>query len=104
MQLIGEITSEISFEEEGKEHLDFIHFFANSFFELEEKLPILKNQIKKDGCIWISWFKKSSGKQSELNDQVVRCTALAVGLVDVKVCSVSDLWSGLKLVYRLKDR
>ncbi|HMC85175.1 MAG TPA: DUF3052 family protein, partial [Chitinophagaceae bacterium] len=72
--------------------------------ELEDKLPVLKQQIKKNGSIWVSWFKKSSGKLSELSDQVVRETALALGLVDVKVCSVSDDWSGLKLVFRLKDR
>ena len=72
--------------------------------ELEEKLPKLKEQVKRNGSIRVCWFKKSSGKPSELSNHVVRDAALALGLVDVKVCSVSDDWSGLKLVYRLKDR
>lgn len=54
--------------------------------------------------IWVSWYKKSAGLPSELSDQIVRDTALALGLVDVKICSIDDQWSGLKLVYRLKDR
>ena len=50
------------------------------------------------------WYKKASGKQRDVNENVIRDTALNLGLVDVKVCSVNDDWSGLKLVYRLKDR
>ena len=103
-KLIGEMASEINIQNIETENSDFVHFFTNRLAELEEKLPVFKEQIKKNGSIWISWFKKSSGKPSELSDQIVRDTALALGLVDVKVCSVSDEWSGLKLVFRLKDR
>jgi Protein of unknown function (DUF3052) len=102
--LIGEMASEINIQNKEIVNSDFVHFFTNRLAELEDKLPVLKQQIKKNGSIWVSWFKKSSGKPSELSDQVVRETALALGLVDVKVCSVSDDWSGLKLVFRLKDR
>jgi hypothetical protein len=83
---------------------DFIHLFTNSLQELEEALPGLKETLHKKGILWISWYKKSSGKVSELNDTLVRDTGLAVGLVDVKVCAVDDQWSGLKFVFRLKDR
>jgi hypothetical protein len=103
-KLIGEMINETTVWKSGKENIDLIHFFTNSTAELEEKLPEMKEQIKKNGCIWVSWFKKTSGKSSELNDHIVRDTALALGLVDVKVCSVSDDWSGQKLVYRLRDR
>jgi len=54
--------------------------------------------------IWISWYKASAKKSTEINEHIVRGTALSLGLVDVKVCAVDEDWSGLKLVYRLKDR
>ena len=102
--LIGEIAGTLSFREKAGEGLDFIHFFTNSAGELEKTLPVLKQEIKKDGMIWVSWYKKSCGKPTEVTENMVRDTALAIGLVDVKVCAVDEDWSGLKLVFRLKDR
>lgn len=102
--LIGEIKEKITFKDMDSTHLNFIHFFTNSVAELEETLPKLKIQIKKDGIIWVSWYKKSSGKITELTDSTIRNTALAIGLVDTKVCAIDEKWSGLKLVFRLKDR
>lgn len=83
---------------------DFIQLFSNKLEELKSELPYLKKQLKKDGILWVSWYKKASGKKTELTDNTVRNIALETGLVDVKVCSVDEDWSGLKLVYRLKDR
>lgn len=103
-KLIGDFMQSLTIKNNDKTNLDFIHFFTNSISELEKKLPALKNQIKKDGTIWISWYKKSAGKPTELTENIIRDTALAIGLVDVKVCAVDDDWSGLKLVFRLKDR
>jgi hypothetical protein len=57
-----------------------------------------------DGMIWVSWPKKSSGVQTDLNENVIRELALRMGLVDVNVCAVDETWSGLKLVRRVKDR
>ena len=90
--------------EEGAEGLDLIHFFTNSASELEKVLPVIKQEIKKDGTIWVSWYKKSSGKPTEVTENMVRDTGLAIGLVDVKICAVDEDWSGLKFVFRLKDR
>lgn len=102
--LIGEIIGKVTMiKKPGAEH-DFIHFFTNSVKELEATLPLLKKEIKKDGMIWVSWYKKSAGLKTEITENLVRDTALAIGLVDVKVCAVDDHWSGLKLVFRLKDR
>ena len=56
------------------------------------------------GMLWVSWPKKSSGVATDLDENVVRDIGLAAGLVDVKVCAVTDVWSGLKFVRRLKDR
>jgi len=83
---------------------DFIQLFSNKLEELKSELPYLKKQLKKDGVLWVSWYKKASGKKTELTDNIVRNVALETGLVDVKVCSIDEDWSGLKLVFRLKDR
>ena len=103
-QLISQIHEQLIFKSLQSGNLDFIHFFTNTITELEETLPELKSQIKKNGMIWVSWYKKSSNKKTELTENIIRDTALTTGLVDVKVCSVNEEWSGLKLVFRLKDR
>src|ERR1700733_4973922 len=102
--LIGDITDQLHFKKSATSDLDYIHLFTNSARELEKSLPILKKQIKKNGLIWISWYKKSAGKPTDLTEDKIRDTALATGLVDVKVCAVDEDWSGLKLVFRLADR
>ncbi len=102
-ELIGEMSELLIYKIRGGE-LDLIHFFTNSVRELEKVLPVIKQEIKKDGTIWVSWYKKSCGKPTEVAENMVRDTALAIGLVDVKICAVDEDWSGLKLVFRLKDR
>jgi hypothetical protein len=64
----------------------------------------VKSALKPDGMVWISWPKKSSGVKTDLDENIVRELGLKTGLVDVKVCAVDDVWSGLKFVFRLKDR
>ena len=102
--LLGEIYEKLILRNQANSGLDFIHFFPGSKTELERMLPRLKRQIKKDGMIWVSWYKTSSGKITELSEGFIRDTALANGLVDVKVCAIDADWSGLKLVFRLRDR
>ena len=76
---------------------DFVHLFTNSLTELEDQLFTLRKSIKPDGIIWVSWYKKSSAKPTEITEDLIRDTCLPLGLVDVKVCAVSPEWSGLKL-------
>ena len=102
-ELIGEAMEGLIIRNKGGD-LDFIHFFTNSLKELESTLPRIRGQIKKSGTIWISWYKKSAKKETDLTENIIRDLALTNGLVDVKVCAVDDDWSGLKLVYRLSDR
>jgi hypothetical protein len=78
--------------------------FRGSSAEYKRNLPTDINRIPKDGALWIAWPKKSSGVVTDLNENVIRDFALETGLVDVKVCAIDETWSGLKLVYRLKDR
>jgi hypothetical protein len=101
---VGEILTKTILSNTCEKGFDFIHFFTNDLAELERRLPRFKKEISKDGMIWISWYKKAAGKPTGLDENIVRDTALHLGLVDVKVCAVDEQWSGLKLVYRLKDR
>jgi hypothetical protein len=84
--------------------LDFAHLFTDSRATLGREMPRLRDSLKSDGTLWISWPKKSSGVATDLDENVVREIGLKVGLVDVKVCAVDEVWSGLKFVFRLKDR
>ena len=84
--------------------LDFILVFVKSRTALMTAFVQHSEKIKANGMVWISWPKKASGVQTDLNENIVRDIGLAAGLVDVKVCAVDEVWSGLKFVYRLKDR
>jgi hypothetical protein len=83
---------------------DFIHLFATDASGLRAELAGLKNEIEPNGMIWVSWPKAASKVATDVCERVVREAAIAVGLVDVKVCAVDDVWSGLKLVIPVKDR
>ena len=82
----------------------FIQFFTKDKAELESAFPRLKKNLAPDGSLWISWPKGASKIKTDLNENIVRETGLHNGLVDIKVCAVDDVWSGLKFVFRLKDR
>ena len=84
--------------------LDFIHLFSKSRAELEREIKRAAQALAPAGMLWISWPKKSSGVATDLTDNVVRETGLRIGLVDVKVCAVTDVWSGLKFVIPVKNR
>jgi hypothetical protein len=103
-KLISEIYKKLIIHEQPGKEMDFIHFFPKTISELEIVLPGLKKEIRRNGMIWISWYKISAGIQSELSEKLIRDTGLANGLVDVKVCAIDKKWSGLKFVFRLKDR
>ncbi|MEO8568951.1 MAG: hypothetical protein ABI419_07440 [Ginsengibacter sp.] len=83
---------------------DLIHLFAASKNEFEKQMRFVLKNIKPTTVIWASWYKKSSGIATDLTGDIIRNFALQNGLVDVKVCAVSDNWSGLKLVVPLKLR
>jgi len=85
---------------------DLIHLFVKNKNEFESAMKKLKIIIakKSDITIWVSWYKKSAGIKTDLTEDVIRNYALKNGLVDVKVCAVSDTWSGLKLVVPVKLR
>ena len=71
---------------------------------LDTTFPKLKKNLDLAGTLWLSWPKGASKVKTDLNENVVPEIGLSNGLVDVKVCAVDDVWSGLKFMYRLKDR
>jgi hypothetical protein len=83
---------------------DLIHAFVTETKIIDELLFTLKNEIVQNGIIWISWYKKAAKMPSDVNEDIIRNMAIETGLVDVKVCAVDDLWSGLKLVIPVKNR
>lgn len=83
--------------------IDFIMSFAESKEDLED-LDFISTWLAPAGMHWICWPKKSSKVTTDLDENVVREIGLATGLVDVKVCAVTEVWSGLKFVRRMKDR
>ena len=94
----------VSFVTSVQGPLDFILFFAKTRSELTRNFSRLAAKLAPTGMLWISWPKKASGVATDLSDSIVRQTGLDAGLVDVKVCAVNEIWSGLKFVIRVKDR
>ncbi|MBI5365099.1 MAG: DUF3052 family protein [Planctomycetes bacterium] len=83
---------------------DYVHVFTAKRAELAKLLPKAKRALVPTGMVWVSWPKQSSGVPCDFTETDVRALAIANGLVDVKVCAVTEVWSGLKLVIPLKDR
>jgi hypothetical protein len=84
--------------------LDFVLLFSESHKKLPKDFVAWAKVLTPAGMLWIAWPKKASGIATDLNENVIRDIGLAVGLVDVKVCAINEIWSGLKFVRRLKDR
>jgi hypothetical protein len=83
---------------------DIIHVFTDQKADLQKKLNSLRNKIKSTAMVWVSWPKKSAKVPTDITEDTVREVALPLGFVDVKVCAVTDVWSGLKLVIRKELR
>ncbi len=84
--------------------LDLAHVFATSATVLARNIDALANVLPADGILWVSWPKKASKVPTDISEDTVRAIALPLGLVDVKVCAIDAVWSGLKLVWRREMR
>ena len=84
--------------------LDLILLFVDSSAALRRRFPVAKRALHETGGLWVAWPKRASGIATDLTENVVRDIGLDEGLVDTKVCAVDDTWSGLRFVYRLRDR
>lgn len=83
---------------------DIVHLFSTNHKVLEKEFSTIISKAKKGLVIWISWHKKSSGMKTDITEDIIRKIVLAKGWVDVKVCAVSDIWSGLKIVKRKNNK
>jgi hypothetical protein len=88
----------------GDKDLDFIFLFVKSRAALAADLHLAAMALAPAGMLWIAWPKKSSRVPTDITEEAVRLSGLAAGLVDVKVCAVTDVWSGLKFVIPVKNR
>ncbi len=83
---------------------DIVHIFSTERAHLTAALRDTLSKLKQDRSIWVSWPKKSSKVPTDITEDTIREVALPMGLVDIKVCAVDDIWSGLKLVVRKENR
>ena len=101
---LGELPDKAEVVARLTNSLDIILFFVLTQRELARDFSKLAKKLVTNGMIWIAWPKKSSGVATDLSFESVQRIGLDAGLVDVKICAIDDTWSGLKFVYRLKDR
>lgn len=99
-----DLPADVTVNSRSRKPIDLVLLFVTTKRELERTFLQYAEKLTPAGMLWISWPKKSSGVASDLSDNVVRQLGLAKGMVDVKVCAVDDIWSGLKFVFRLQDR
>ena len=102
--LLGELPEDVSVRSRARGPLDVIVAFFLDRSELVRRLPALKAALDQAGGLWIAWPKRASGVATDVTENVVRELGLAAGLVDNKICAIDGTWSGLRLVYRLRDR
>ena len=106
LELFDDLPQDLNVvSEAAPESVDFIHLFVQEQKRLEVLAPKAKKLLKKDATLWVSWPKGASKLPTDLNRDLIREYLLTeIGLVDVKVAAVDEDWSGLKFVYRVKDR
>jgi hypothetical protein len=101
---LAPLPDDVEVVSSGRTPLDCVILFAGDARTLESRIVRWKARLTPAGMLWIAWPKKASKVVTDVTEALVRDTGLASGLVDVKICAVNDIWSGLKFVRRLKDR
>lgn len=104
LALLDPLPRDVVFDAVVTADTDIVHVFAVHRGGLAEDLNVLRTRIRSNAAIWVSWPKKASRMPTDITEDVIRELALPLGLVDVKVCAVSTIWSGLKLVIRKELR
>jgi hypothetical protein len=103
-QLLAPVPERVSFTKEVAADASFVHLFVKERKILEKELKRLRPLLADAGVLWVSWPKKSSGVKTDIAEDVIREVCLPLGFVDVKVCAVDEMWSGLKLMIRRENR
>jgi DUF3052 family protein len=103
-ELIKPIPTGVSFDNRLSEATDIVHLFITRQERLEKELAAVRKSLRSNAVLWVSWPKKASKVPTDITEDTIRELALPLGFVDVKVCAVSEVWSGLKLVIRKEHR
>ena len=101
---LGELPNDVKLLTKTKPPIEAVHVFTTESAFLDMALSKLRNELKQDGFVWVSWPKKSARVPTDITEDTIREIALPLGFVDIKVCAVSEVWSGLKLVIRKSER
>ncbi len=101
---LGELPEDVVVRRRARGPLDVVVAFFVERRALERRLDALRTTLDPAGGLWIAWPKRASGVPTDIDERVVRELGLAAGLVDNKVCAIDAVWSGLRFVYRLRDR
>jgi hypothetical protein len=104
MQLVDPLPNGVEFSPQINPDTDIVHVFSTERILLMNDLRTFLKSLKQDGTIWVSWPKKSSKVPTDITEDTIREIALPMGLVDIKVCAIDEVWSGLKLVIRRENR
>jgi hypothetical protein len=97
---LGELPAGVRVSSRLGRGLDLVVFFTTERAKLEQRLDALRAAIAPDGMVWVAWPKRASGVPTDITEDTIRDVVLPTGLVDVKVCAIDDVWSGLKIVIR----
>jgi hypothetical protein len=103
-KILGPLPAGVSFLLRRTRDVDVVHLFVSRRAELEGELPRQRKLMPDSAMLWVSWPKKASGVATDVTEDVIREVALPLGFVDVKVCAVDEIWSGLKLMVRRSER
>jgi hypothetical protein len=101
---VDELLDHATYTTRLPREVDMTLLFATSRNRLDKRLPLVVEHTSPAGMVWVCWPKKASKVPTDVDENVVRSTGLALGVVDVKVAAVDDVWSALKFVRRLRDR
>ncbi len=101
---LGDLPEGVSLITKKNIPIEAVHLFTTESMFLNATLSKLRDELKQDGFVWVSWPKKSSKVPTDITEDTIREIALPLGFVDIKVCAVSEVWSGLKLVIRKSQR
>jgi hypothetical protein len=101
---LGELPKGVGLASNVASPVQAAHVFATDRSFLNAVLSKLRTELAQDGFVWVSWAKKTSNVPTDITEDVIREIALPLGFVDVKVCAVNEVWSGLKLVIRKSER
>ncbi|MFZ6768292.1 DUF3052 family protein [Undibacterium sp. Di26W] len=104
LDLLADLPADVVFEKKLTAATDIVHLFTEQKTVLVKELTAYKSKLRSDAAIWVSWPKKSSKVPTDITEDSIREVALPLGYVDIKVCTVSEIWSGLKIVVRKELR